>query len=82
MLCGLFEMSKKRPKIPVEEFRERLDREDLERSWKLEALDSMFADSGDHPYKFLQQWVQPLTSAGLSVESALAILIEGHFRPN
>jgi hypothetical protein len=75
-------MSKKEPKTSVEEFRVRLHREDMERRWKLEALDAMFTECEDHPYKFLQRWVNPLTDAGLSLDSALALLIEGHFRPN
>ena len=66
----------------VEEFRERLNREDLERRWHLEALDHLFTESQDHPDAFHRQWVQPLMAAGLTLESALALLIESHFRPN
>lgn len=73
---------KKRDKSPGEEFRQRLDREDLERRWKIEALDSLITDSQDSPYKFLEQWVTPLVSSGMTMESALALLIDGYFRPN
>jgi len=66
----------------VEEFRERLNREDLERSWKLEALDHLFTEVGDHPESFHRLWIQPLVAAGLTLESALALLIEGRFLPN
>ena len=38
-------MSNKPPKTFVEEFRERLNREDLERRWQLEALDHLFTES-------------------------------------
>lgn len=66
----------------VEEFRERLNREDLERSWKLEALDHLFTEVGDRPESFHRLWIQTLLAAGLSLESALALLIEGRFLPN
>jgi hypothetical protein len=66
----------------VEEFRERLNREDLERSWKLEALHHLFTEVGDRPESFHRLWIQTLLAAGLSLESALALLIEGRFLPN
>lgn len=75
-------MSNKPPKTFVEEFRERLNREDLECRWHLEALDHLFTESQDHPDNFHRLWIDPLVAAGLSVESALALLIESHFRPN
>jgi hypothetical protein len=70
------------PSTSVEEFRERLNREDLERRWQLEALDHLFTEVEEHPDNFHRLWVQPLVKSGLSVESALALLIESHFRPN
>lgn len=66
----------------VEEFRERLNREDLERRWRLEALDCFFTEVENHPDNFHRLWVQPLIAAGLTIESALALLIEGRFLPN
>lgn len=72
----------KGPKTRVEEFRERLNREDLERRWQLEALDCLFTEVEDHPDSFHRLWIQPLVSAGLTLESALALLIEGRFLPN
>jgi hypothetical protein len=69
-------------KTRVEEFRERLNREDLERRWQLEALDHLFTEVEDHPESFHRLWVQPLVTAGLTTESALALLIEGRFLPN
>ena len=74
--------SKKQTKTRVEEFRERLDREDLERRWQLEALDHLFTEVEDQPDSFHSLWIQPLVAAGLTLESALALLIEGHFLPN
>jgi hypothetical protein len=70
------------PSTSVEEFRERLNREDLERRWQLEALDHLFTEVEEHPDNFHRLWVHPLVKSGLSVESALALLIESHFRPN
>jgi hypothetical protein len=72
----------KESKTRVEEFRERLNREDLERRWQLEALDHLFTEVENHPDNFHRLWIQPLVASGLSVESALALLIESHFRPN
>jgi hypothetical protein len=74
--------SKKEPKTRVEEFRERLNREDLERRWQLEALDHLFTEVEDHPESFHRLWIQPLVAAGLTLESAVALLIEGRFLPN
>ncbi|HEY2546913.1 MAG TPA: hypothetical protein VGI46_12670 [Candidatus Acidoferrum sp.] len=75
-------INNKASKTFVEEFRERLNREDLERRWQLEALDHFFTEVEEHPDNFHRLWVQPLVAAGLTVESALALLIESHFRPN
>ncbi|HXE35229.1 MAG TPA: hypothetical protein VN087_15045 [Verrucomicrobiae bacterium] len=72
----------KESKTFVEEFRERLNREDLERRWKLEALDHLFTESEDQPEKFHRLWIKPLMSAGLSLESAFALVVEARFRPN
>jgi hypothetical protein len=74
--------SKKQTKSRVEEFRERLTREDLERRWQLEALDHLYTEVEDHPESFHRLWIQPLVAAGLTLESAMALLIEGRFLPN
>jgi hypothetical protein len=75
-------MKKKDPNTVAEEIRGRLTREDLERSWKLEALDCLLTESEQHPEKFHKEWVSPLMAAGLTLESAFALLIEGRFLPN
>ncbi|MGH9741042.1 MAG: hypothetical protein ACRD51_01690, partial [Candidatus Acidiferrum sp.] len=75
-------MSNQGPNTFVEEFRERLNREDLERRWKLEALDSLYTESQEQPESFRRLWVKPLMAAGLSLESAFELLIEARFRPN
>jgi len=75
-------MSSKKPNSFVEEFRERLTREDLERRWQLEALDHLFTETEDQPEKFHKLWLQPLLKAGVPLESALALVVESRFRPN
>jgi hypothetical protein len=72
----------KKPDTFVEEFRERLDREDLERRWKLEALDHLFTETENQPEKFHRLWLQPLLNAGVPLESALSLVVESRFRPN
>jgi hypothetical protein len=72
----------KESKTFIEEYRERLNREDLERLWKLEALDCLFTEAEDQPESFHRLWIQPLVAAGVSLESALALVIECRFLPN
>ncbi|MGB2671857.1 MAG: hypothetical protein WAO11_14160 [Candidatus Acidiferrum sp.] len=79
---GLSPMSNKPPKSFAEEFCERLSREDLERRWKLEALDFLFSESNDDPDRFERFWIKPLLAAGLNLESALNLVVEARFRPN
>lgn len=75
-------MRNKQPKSFIDEFRERLTREDLEEKWKLEALDYLFTESQAHPESFHRLWIQPLMSAGLSLDTALSLIVEARFRPN
>jgi hypothetical protein len=75
-------MTGDKTKTFAEEFRERLDREDLERRWKMEALDHLFSENNNQPERFRKLWLQPLLNAGLSMESALDIAVETRFRPN
>jgi len=75
-------MTSNKSKSFVEEFRERLTREDLERRWLLEALDHLISENGDKPDKFRQLMLQPLLNAGVPLEAALALVVESRFRPN
>ena len=75
-------MSKKAANTAIEEHPYGVDREVLDRRLKLQALDAMFADSQENPYRFLQKWVNPLTDAGMSLDDAVTFLIESHVRPN
>jgi hypothetical protein len=69
-------------KSAAEEYRERLDRENMERRWNLEALDCIFSESEECPEEFHQSWIKPLLAAGVSLETAFSLLVEGKFRPN
>ena len=75
-------MRKKSANPTSEERVQGVDREILERRLHLRALDDMFADSQENPYKFLQKWVNPLTEAGMSLDDAVSFLIESHLLPN
>jgi len=75
-------MTSNKSKSFVEEFRDRLTREDLERRWQLEALDHLFSETEDEPEKFHRLWLKPLLNAGIPLESALALVVESRFRPN
>jgi hypothetical protein len=65
-----------------EGYRERLEREEMERRWNLEVLDCILSESEECPEKFHQHWIKPLLAAGVSLESAFSLLVGGRFRPN
>ena len=69
-------------KTTGEEYRERLEREEMERRWNLEALDCILSESEKCPGKFHQHWIKPLLAAGISLETAFSLLVGGRFRPN
>jgi hypothetical protein len=71
-----------RSKTAAEEYRERLNREDMERRWTLEALDCILNECEESPEKFHKRWIQPLLSAGVTLETAFELLVGGRFRPN
>ena len=69
-------------KTTGEEYRERLEREEMERRWNLEALDCILTESEESPEEFHQEWIMPLLSAGVSLETVFSLLVGGKFRPN
>ena len=69
-------------KTTGEEYRERLEREEMERRWNLEALDCILSESEKCSEKFHQHWIKPLLAAGVSLETAFSLLVGGRFRPN
>jgi len=66
----------------IEERRKRLNQENLERLWRLEALDCLFAEAEHDIEIFHRLWMQPLVGSGSTFESALDLVIEGRFLPN
>jgi hypothetical protein len=69
-------------KTTAEEYRERLDREHLERRWNLEAVDCILDECEECPEEFHQRWIKPLLAAGVSPETAFSLVVEGRFWPN
>jgi len=62
--------------------RERLLHEEVELSWRLEALDRIFTASMVDEQIFHQFWFEPLLSTGLSLETVLALIVDCYFQPN
>jgi hypothetical protein len=69
-------------KTTGEKYRERLEREEMERRCNLEALDCILCESEKCPEKFHQHWIRPLLAAGVSLETAFSLLVRGRFWPN
>jgi len=65
-----------------EELRKRISREELEYSWRLEALDRIITFSQVDPTNFHRLWIKPLLAAGASLEVAIACIADSHFQPN
>jgi hypothetical protein len=65
-----------------EELRKRISHEELDSSWRLEALDRIVSDLQMEPATFHRLWIQPLLEAGLSLEAAIAGIAQSHFQPN
>lgn len=49
---------------------------------KLEALDSLFAESKEYPELFHQMYVKPLLEAGVSMDTAFDLLVSGAVNAN
>lgn len=64
------------------EFLERISQGKLESTWQLEALDRTFMISQVDPIAFHRNWIQPLLAAGLSLEAAIAHIVDSYLRPN
>ena len=50
--------------------------------WRLAALDRILANAEADPATFRRSWIQPLLAAGLSIEVAVARVVDSYFRPN
>jgi hypothetical protein len=81
---------KKEPLWPsteqVERLREKLHariaHEELESSWRLEALDRLIVLLQLEPKDFHRLWVQPLLAAGATMEVAITCITASYFLPN
>jgi hypothetical protein len=65
-----------------EELHKRLVREDLEYSWRLEAMDRIITLSQVDPTSFHRLWIEPLLVAGASLDVAISCITDSHFQPN
>jgi len=65
-----------------EEVRKRISTEDLNCSWHLEVLDCLATVFETKPALFHRLWMEPLLTAGLSPEAAIAHIVESYFQPN
>ena len=64
------------------EINERLNRADLETSWRLEAFDFLISESRKDPMQFHQEYVGPLLEAGANLDMAFDLIVSGVFRAN
>ncbi|MGB2667985.1 MAG: hypothetical protein WAK48_28590 [Candidatus Acidiferrum sp.] len=65
-----------------DDIRKQIDLIDKGMGLKLQTLDSIFADTKDHPEEFHQLYVQPLLESGLTLEDSFSLLVDGVLRPN
>lgn len=65
-----------------EELHQRILREELEYSWRLEVMDRLITFSRFDPATFHRLWIAPLLTAGASLEVAIACIANSHFQPN
>jgi len=61
---------------------DRIDHEEGESSWRLEALDRLIVLLQMEPTAFHRLWVQPLLAAGATMEVAIACITASYFLPN
>jgi hypothetical protein len=65
-----------------EKLHDRIAHEELESSWRLEALDRLIVLLQMEPTAFHRLWVQPLLAAGANMEVAIACITASYFLPN
>jgi hypothetical protein len=65
-----------------EKLHDRIAHEELEASWRLEALDRLIVLLQMEPKDFHRLWVQPLLMAGATMEVAIACITASYFLPN
>jgi len=65
-----------------EKLHNRIEREELESAWRLEALDRLISVLQLEPTAFQRLWVEPLVAAGATMDAAIAGIIASYFQPN
>jgi hypothetical protein len=65
-----------------EKLHNRIEREELESAWRLEALDRLISVLQLEPTAFQRLWVEPLVAAGATMDVAIASIIASYFQPN
>ena len=65
-----------------EKLHDRIAHEELEFSWRLEALDGLLVHLQMEPTAFHRLWVEPLREAGATMEEAIACITASYFLPN
>jgi len=78
----MISLSSKQMEQLRKELHERISREELGHGWQLEALDRIITVSEMNPVAFHRVWIQPLLTAGLSLEAAIAHIVASYFQPN
>jgi hypothetical protein len=70
----------------VEQLREklhnRIETEELESAWRLEALDRLIGILQLEPTTFQRLWIEPLLEAGATMDAAIAGIVASYFLPN
>ncbi len=64
------------------EVRKRISREELEHSWRLEAMDRIITLVQLDAATFHDLWLRPLLEAGASLDTATTFIVESYFQPN
>jgi len=65
-----------------EDLRLRLMHEELECALQFEAVNRLITDLRVDTESFRKLWVQPLLTAGATLEVALVCIAQSHFQPN
>lgn len=65
-----------------EKLRDRIAHEELESSWRLEALDRLIGLLQMEPSAFHRLWVEPLLAAGATMKEAIDSITASYFLPN
>ncbi len=62
--------------------RNKIEHEELESAFRLEALDRLISVLQLEPTSFQRLWVEPLMAAGATMDVAIASIVASYFQPN